>query len=132
ALELYREIRRAAVVPGIEAVRLAAGRRADLVDIDADAAQRVDDRFARGAGAGAGDDIDARQLQRRQRLPSGRRRVEWHGRQRPAGDGVRGGMLVVEQRALERAAARARAADHVGELARDVEEAAAVVAQVEH
>src|SRR5690606_40587186 len=48
-LELDREIRRAAVVGRIEAVGFAAGRAADLNDLDVDAAQRVDDRLARRA-----------------------------------------------------------------------------------
>src|SRR5882672_8655071 len=53
AAELDREIGRAAIVVGVEAIGLAAGRRTDFDHIDADAAQAVDDRFARRAGAGA-------------------------------------------------------------------------------
>ena len=71
ALELHGEIRRAAVVGGIEPIGLTAGRRADLYDLDVHAAQTVDDRLARGAGAAARQDVDARQVQRRQRLSRG-------------------------------------------------------------
>jgi hypothetical protein len=47
ALELDREVRGAAVVLRIEAIGLAAGGAADLVNVDTDAAQAVDDGFAR-------------------------------------------------------------------------------------
>ena len=51
ALELNREISHAAIVGGVEPVGLAAGRRADLNDLDIDALQAVDDGFAGGTRA---------------------------------------------------------------------------------
>src|SRR5690606_32061641 len=66
-LELNREIGRAAVVARIEAVRLAASPRADLVDLDTDTAQAVDDRFARGARALAREHVHAIQIERGER-----------------------------------------------------------------
>src|SRR5438067_5043542 len=65
ALELDGEVRSAAVVLGVEAVRLAASGRADLDHLHADAVQRIEDGLARGAGPGSGEDEEARQVQRR-------------------------------------------------------------------
>ncbi len=60
--------------------------------------------------------------------------MEQRRRERRAGDRVRGGILVVELGPLEYRAARASRdwpRDHVGELVRNVEVAAAVVADIQ-
>src|SRR5690606_28156050 len=63
SLELDAEVGRAAVVGRVEAERLAAGRRADEDDLDADPAQAVDDRLARGAGVGAGEHVHGLEIE---------------------------------------------------------------------
>src|SRR5688572_27489072 len=60
AFELDREVRGPAVVFGIEAVRLAARRRSDLDDLQADAAQPIDDRLAGRARRSTRQHVDAR------------------------------------------------------------------------
>src|SRR4029079_13629645 len=139
ATELDGEVGSYARVAGIEAVRLAAGGGADEIYGHVHAAQRIDDRFAGRAGAGAGDDVHAVEAKRGQRLvgrasawQARRGRIERRGCQAFAGHRIAAWILFVEYDVRDCAASGQRGvANHVGALAGQVEIAAAVVTQVE-
>src|SRR5207237_3562015 len=65
--ELDGEVRRPAIVLGVEAVRFAASGGADLEDLDVDSRKAVQYRLAGGARAGPGQHIDAAEPKRGER-----------------------------------------------------------------
>ena len=138
-LELDGVVGLAAIVLWVETEGLAAGGRADDVDLEVDAAQPVDHRFARAAGVGRGQHEDAADRERRQGLVGRedvpetdglvveRRRVVGLSRHRV--DGARRGVEAQPRKCT--ISGPGRAGDHVRELRGHSKQATAVVAQVE-